>query len=144
MKYEGYRLGYEVYATRVKRYKEIKYIENLRKLRIVGVHWDSWYEIPHLSISSSIGHGGYRYYNYNENNIFLKRQKCSYSYANEKMCCTFVNIMRRFFFKRCFKGWFSTRVKIFKIRDLMRIVLAIAESGINGTICNWNSRKEIV
>ena len=56
------------------------------------------------------------------------------------MCRTFVKIMRRFCY-RCFKGWFSTRVKIWKIRDLMRIVLAIAEWGINGTKCKWNLRN---
>ena len=41
--------------------------------------------------------------------------------------------MRRFCFNRCFKGWFSTHVKVWKIRDLTRIVLAIAEYDSNDT-----------
>ena len=57
------------------------------------------------------------------------------------MCRTFVKKMRRFCFNCCFKSWFSTPVKIWKIRDLMRIVFAIAELGIYGTKCNWNSWK---
>ena len=75
---------------------------------------------------------------------FLYYKIFSYSLANEKMFCKFVKIIRRFCFNRCFKGLFSTCVKKRKIRDLSRPVLEIPEWGINGTKCNWNSRKGIV
>ena len=44
-----------------------------------------------------------------------------------------------FGWNRCFKGWFSTWVKLWKISDLTRIVLPIAEWEINGTKWNWKS-----
>ena len=67
-----------------------------------------------------------------------------FSYGEWENVCKFFKIMRRFCFNRWFKVWLSKRVKIWKIRDLTRIVLAIAEYRINGTKWNWDSRKGIV
>ena len=46
-----------------------------------------------------------------------------------RKCFVSFKIMRRLCFNRYFKGWYSTRAKIWKIRDLTRLlnVLVVAE-----------------
>ena len=51
------------------------------------------------------------------NYVIYKTKKYSYSLLSEKIFCKFLKIMHLFCVNLCFKGWFSTRVKIWKIRD---------------------------
>ena len=99
----------------------LRYNRTKRTLR--GIHFIKWswkylnwkveiYEINyfHGSLYNLIAKIGSIKQDIIQYYIFIK-QKSSYSFANEKMFCKFVKIMRRFCFYCFLSGWFSTPVK---------------------------------